>query len=208
MMTMQMDRPLPLPALFRNTALEISLLAQEPVSIDVAKLRARCKQLVGELAAALAARNVPDDVARDALYMQCGLLDEAVLAHLPPENRPQWGAFPLQVERFNQHDAGEHVFERLACYATVPACPIEMCRMDDGYQLGTPGEVSPQTSRPITIRRDTLIRRCLPPLHRPLLQRPHLREQATRAQQLCMRATLDDPAAIHHDDLLRMHDRR
>jgi type VI secretion system protein ImpK len=135
MMTMEMDSPLPLPlpALLRNTALEISRLAQEPVSIDVAKLRARCKQLVGELAAALAARNAPGDVARDALYMQCGLLDEAVLAHLPPESRPQWGAFPLQVERFNQHDAGEHVFERLAlrmhetpfnaellaCYATV-----------------------------------------------------------------------------------------
>src|ERR1700738_1849313 len=37
-----------------------------------------------------------------------------------------------------------------------------------------------------------------------LLQRPHLRERAARAQQRFVRAPLDDTAKVHHDDLLRM----
>lgn len=124
---------LPLSALLRNTALETALLADGAAATNVDSLRARCRQLVDGFAAALEARKVPADVACDALYMQCGLLDEMVLAHLPGEVRPAWEARPLQVERLGKHDAGEHVFDRLAvrmreaplnielieCYATV-----------------------------------------------------------------------------------------
>lgn len=130
---MTADNALPLSALLRNTALEAALLAEGATTTNVDSLRAQCRQLIDDFAAALEARKVPADVASDALYMQCGLLDEMVLAHLPAEVRPQWEARPLQVERLSKHDAGEYVFERLAvrmreappdielieCYATV-----------------------------------------------------------------------------------------
>ncbi|WP_233874892.1 DotU family type IV/VI secretion system protein [Paraburkholderia adhaesiva] len=124
---------LPLCALLRNTALEISQLAQGATTNDVEDLRVQCRRLTDDFASALDARKVPVEVARDALYMQCGLLDETVLAHLPLESRPLWEAKPLQVERYGEHDAGEQVYNQLAvhmreappnvelleCYATV-----------------------------------------------------------------------------------------
>ncbi|WP_322028909.1 DotU family type IV/VI secretion system protein [Paraburkholderia sp. J76] len=130
---MTTSSPLPLSALLRNTALETSQLAQGAATNDVEDLRAQCRKLTDDFAAAVDARKVPVDVARDALYMQCGLLDEMVLAHLPLESRQLWEATPLQVERYGEHDAGEQVYSRLAvrmretppnvelleCYATV-----------------------------------------------------------------------------------------
>ncbi|MCP3723248.1 DotU family type IV/VI secretion system protein [Paraburkholderia sp. CNPSo 3272] len=130
---MTSGRPLPLCALLRNTALEISQLAQGGTTDDVEDLRVQCRRLTDDFASAMEARKVPVDVARDALYMQCGLLDETVLAHLPAESRPLWEATPLQVERYGEHDAGEQVYSQLAarmraappnvdlleCYATV-----------------------------------------------------------------------------------------
>ena len=111
---MTSDNAHPLSALLRNTALETSLLAQEAAATNVDQLRAQCRQLIERFETALDARKVPADVARDALHMQCGLLDEMVLAHLPAEVRPQWEARPLQVERLGRHDAGDYVFDRLA----------------------------------------------------------------------------------------------
>ncbi|MFL9996517.1 DotU family type IV/VI secretion system protein [Paraburkholderia sediminicola] len=125
--------PLPLVALLRNTALEVSLLAQGATTESVAQLRQRGLALVKEFESALEERHASADVRHDALYAQCGLLDETVLVHLPEEVRAQWEAQPLQVERFGEHDAGEHVFDRLSermrevppnvelleCYATV-----------------------------------------------------------------------------------------
>jgi type VI secretion system protein ImpK len=66
------------------------------------------------LSASLDQRGVASDVREDALYAQCGLLDEAVLRHLSAKERPEWDARPLQVERDGRHDAGDRVFERLA----------------------------------------------------------------------------------------------
>ena len=125
--------PLPLVALLRNTALEVSLLAQGAATVAVPQFRQRCLALVQEFENALEVRHASADVRHDALYAQCGLLDETVLMHLPEEIRSQWEAHPLQVERFGKHDAGEHVFNRLSermreappnvelleCYATV-----------------------------------------------------------------------------------------
>ncbi len=125
--------PLPLVALLRNTALEVSLLAQGATTVAAPQLRQRCLALIQELDSALEECRVSADVRQDVLYAQCGLLDEAALRHLPEEMRSQWEAKPLQVERFGKHDAGEHVFNRLSermreappnialleCYATV-----------------------------------------------------------------------------------------
>jgi type VI secretion system protein ImpK len=130
---MTVNSPQPLSALLRNTALEIAQLAQGARTDDVEDLRALCEKLTEDLASALQARKVPVDVARDALYMQCALLDETVLACLPAQSRPLWAATPLQVERYGEHNAGEQVYSRLAarmreappnvdlleCYATV-----------------------------------------------------------------------------------------
>jgi N-acetyl-alpha-D-muramate 1-phosphate uridylyltransferase len=48
----------------------------------------------------------------------------------------------------------------------------------------------------------------LRPLRALLLQCPHLREQAAHPDQLAIGAAFDDAATVHHDDLLRVHDRR
>jgi type VI secretion system protein ImpK len=71
------------------------------------------QQLMAAFSAALEQRDVLADVKEDALHAQCGLLDEAVLRALPADDKPQWEAHPLQVERFGKHDAGDRVFERL-----------------------------------------------------------------------------------------------
>jgi len=105
---------LPLVALLRNTALEVSVLAQSATTESVPQLRQRCLQLIREFEKALDDHHTSADVKHDALHAQCGLLDEAALAHLPEEGRSQWEAQPLQVEKFGKHDAGERVFDRLS----------------------------------------------------------------------------------------------
>lgn len=99
--------------LLRDTALLVTTLSQGGKSEAVTVLRQRCQQLMAQFSAALDQRGVAGDVRDDALYAQCGLLDEAVLRALPMDDKPQWDAQPLQVERFGKHDAGERVFERL-----------------------------------------------------------------------------------------------
>lgn len=99
--------------LLRDTALLVTTLSQDGKTESVTALRQRCQQLMSGFSAALEQRGVAADVKEDALYAQCGLLDEAVLRALPMADKPQWDAQPLQVERFGKHDAGERVFERL-----------------------------------------------------------------------------------------------
>jgi type VI secretion system protein ImpK len=99
--------------LLRDTALLVTTLAPGSHVDDVAGLRDHCKQLIEHFSNALECSGYPDDVRDDALIAQCGLLDETALRHLPTESRAGWEAEPLQVERFNMHDAGERVFDRL-----------------------------------------------------------------------------------------------
>jgi type VI secretion system protein ImpK len=99
--------------LLRDTALVVTTLAQSGQVESVTALRERCKYLMSEFATALERRRLPVDVREDAMYAQCGLLDEAALRNLGAEAKAQWGANPLQVERFGKLDAGERVFERL-----------------------------------------------------------------------------------------------
>ncbi|SAK58692.1 type VI secretion system protein ImpK [Caballeronia fortuita] len=99
--------------LLRDTALLVATLSTggAPEKFDV--LRPRCAALVAEFGAALDRRGYPADVREDARKAQCALLDEAALHHLSDKEKSSWSAQPLQVENFQQHDAGERVFERL-----------------------------------------------------------------------------------------------
>ncbi len=133
-MTSHSSYPTPsIRALLRDTALQVSLLAQKAAPDAIDLLRADCIKLIAAFDAALEQRQVAADVKQDAVYAQCGLLDETVLRHLPDSAKSTWDANPLQVERFQNHDAGERVFERitarmretppnvelLECYSTI-----------------------------------------------------------------------------------------
>ncbi|SAK68101.1 type VI secretion system protein ImpK [Caballeronia catudaia] len=99
--------------LLRDTALFVATLSTGGAAEDFKALRDRCKSMVDEFGAALEHRGYPEDVCDDAAKAQCALLDETALQHLSENDKPNWSAQPLQVEKFKQHDAGEHVFERL-----------------------------------------------------------------------------------------------
>jgi type VI secretion system protein ImpK len=120
-------------ALLRDTALEVSLLSQDTAQQSAFELRKRCLQVVDDFDRALQAKQFPNDVREDAVYAQCGLLDETALRCLPEDERSKWDAHPLQVECFGNHDAGDRIYERIAvraremppkvalleCYATI-----------------------------------------------------------------------------------------
>lgn len=112
--------------LLRDTALLVTTLASGGHTQDALALRAQCKRLVEQFAHALEQRGFPEDVRREALIAQCGLLDEMALRHLPDESRSGWEHTPLQVEQFNLHDAGERVFERLDARLREPSPPIAL----------------------------------------------------------------------------------
>ncbi|SAL61104.1 type VI secretion system protein ImpK [Caballeronia cordobensis] len=99
--------------LLRDTALFVATLSTGGAAGDFEALRARCTSMVADFSAALDRRGYPEDVRDDALKAQCALLDETALQHLSGQDRSNWSAYPLQVQQFNQHDAGERVFERL-----------------------------------------------------------------------------------------------
>lgn len=119
--------------LLHDTALVVTSLASGGTVQDTAKFRERCRQLVVQFADALAQRGYPDDVQREALVAQCGLLDEMALRHLPTQARTAWELLPMQVDRFSIHDAGRRVIDcleahlqeaspdvdLLECYATI-----------------------------------------------------------------------------------------
>jgi type VI secretion system protein ImpK len=101
-------------ALLRDTALEVSMLGNGDSATQSAfDLRESWMTLVENFDEALRAQHVPDNVREDAVYAQCGLLDETALRYLPGNERSEWDEQPLQVELFGNHDAGERVYERL-----------------------------------------------------------------------------------------------
>lgn len=99
--------------LLRDTALLVTSLADGGTVHDAVQFRDRCAQAIERFSTALTRRGYPPDVREEALVAQCGLLDETALRHLPPETRAEWAQKPLQVERFNLHDAGERVIDCL-----------------------------------------------------------------------------------------------
>jgi type VI secretion system protein ImpK len=121
-------------ALLRDTALEVSMLSNgDSAERSVFELRKHWLNLVDEFDQALRTKHVPDDIREDAVYAQCGLLDETALRYLSNDERSEWDVQPLQVERFGNHDAGARIYERieirrretrpdvrlLECYAAV-----------------------------------------------------------------------------------------
>lgn len=112
--------------LLRVTGLLVTTLAQGGRTRDPVGLRARCEQLVDQFSNSLERRGFPDDIRNDALVAQCGLLDEVALRHLPTESRSAWELNPLQVERFNMHDAGNRVFERLEVRMREPSPQVDL----------------------------------------------------------------------------------
>lgn len=121
--------------LLRDTALLVTTLAPGGQVQDAAQFRDRCRQLIEHFSNALERRGYPRDVRQEALVAQCGLLDETALRYLPTDSRAGWELKPLQVERFNLHDAGERVIDcievrmheaspqldLLECYAAILA---------------------------------------------------------------------------------------
>ena len=113
-------------ALLRDTALLVTTLATGGAATHPDELRDRCRQLIEHFLQAMERRGYPEDVRREALVAQCGLLDETALRALPPEWRAGWELKPLQVERFNLHDAGESVFSRLEARMREPSPRVEL----------------------------------------------------------------------------------
>ncbi|MEX3812717.1 DotU family type IV/VI secretion system protein [Paraburkholderia sp. BR13439] len=99
--------------LLRDTALLVTTLTPGGHVDHATDFRNRCGSLIANFSTALERRGYADEVRREALLAQCGLLDEVALRYLPAESRAAWELKPLQVELFNLHDAGERVFERL-----------------------------------------------------------------------------------------------
>ncbi|WP_439889634.1 DotU family type IV/VI secretion system protein [Ralstonia sp. 25C] len=99
--------------LLRDTALEVTTLSGGGKTANGPDLRTHCLKLISDFHAALDLLGLPADVRQEIAIAQCGLLDETALRHLPAEQKAAWEAAPLQVELFEQHDAGERVFDRL-----------------------------------------------------------------------------------------------
>jgi type VI secretion system protein ImpK len=100
-------------ALLADTALLVSTLKAGGELGAVADLRGRCMTYIRSLSDALERLSIPAGVRQDVMLAQCALIDESVLAGLKGDARSEWDSNPLQVERFNRHDAGSYVFERL-----------------------------------------------------------------------------------------------
>ncbi|QRX83118.1 DotU family type IV/VI secretion system protein [Glaciimonas sp. PAMC28666] len=138
-------------ALFRDTALQVALLAQNAVPDAIDELRKDCTLLVVAFQDALELNKIAPDVIHDAVYAQCGLLDETVLRHLPDKQKSVWDANPLQVERFQNHDAGTRIYERivarmretppnlglLECYSTILGLGFKGRYARDGESIRT-----------------------------------------------------------------------
>ncbi|KVD81495.1 type IV secretion protein DotU [Burkholderia ubonensis] len=112
--------------LLRDTGLLVTTLVSGGHVQDAARLRDRCVQLIEQFSNGLERRGYSEDVRIEAQLAQCALLDEAALRHLSLESRFGWELKPLQVERFNMHDAGERVFERLDARMREPTPELDL----------------------------------------------------------------------------------
>lgn len=108
------NSPLSMHVLLRDTALQVALLADQPVIADPATWRAHCVELVETLQARLKDAGFAPAVLQEISYAQCAMLDECALTALPPEQRDAWAAEPLQVRFFQSYNAGDTVFEQIA----------------------------------------------------------------------------------------------
>ncbi|MDF3832244.1 DotU/TssL family secretion system protein [Cupriavidus basilensis] len=102
-----------LPPALRNTALTVTGLADQARPVTFGPFRARCLAHVARLREELRAAGHPPEVAEDAVYAQCALLDEVALRRLEGSDRQTWEHEPLQVREFQSHDAGQALIARI-----------------------------------------------------------------------------------------------
>lgn len=103
--------------LFRDTALQVTLLADGAAPPDAACWRERAMHLVPQLRSALTEHQVPDAMVDEICYAQCALLDEQALAQMARSSEAAWSVWaaePLQVHFFGNYNAGEEVYQRIA----------------------------------------------------------------------------------------------
>jgi type VI secretion system protein ImpK len=112
--------------LLHDTALLVTSLSSGGTVQDAARLRERSAQLVDQLADALARLDYPEEVQREALVAQCGLLDEMALRHLPGNTRTAWESHPMQVERFSIYDAGRRVIDAVETHLHESSPDVEL----------------------------------------------------------------------------------
>ncbi|WP_028217501.1 DotU family type IV/VI secretion system protein [Paraburkholderia oxyphila] len=112
--------------LMHNTALLVTSVTSGGTMRNPDQLRERCELNVDQFAHALAQRDYPEDVQREALLAQCGLLDEMALHYLPAEARVAWELRPMQVERFSVHDAGRRVIDSIESHLREASPNIEL----------------------------------------------------------------------------------
>ncbi|HEX7932637.1 MAG TPA: DotU family type IV/VI secretion system protein [Paraburkholderia sp.] len=112
--------------LLHDTALAVTTLASGGSVQNAAPFRERCNQLAEQFEDALTRRGYPEDIKREALIAQCGLLDEMALRHLPTEARNAWELHPVQVERFSIYDAGRRIIDRIEAHVHEASPDIDL----------------------------------------------------------------------------------
>jgi type VI secretion system protein ImpK len=112
--------------LLHDTALLVTTLASGGSVPNAGTFRERCRQLVEKFTEGLVRRSYPEDVQREALVAQCGLLDEMALRHLQGEARTAWELRPMQVERFSIHDAGRRVIDCIEARLHEPSSDVDL----------------------------------------------------------------------------------
>lgn len=109
--------------LFRDTALQVILLADGAKPPDASSWRANAIELVTQLRSALREQQLPDAVVDEISYAQCALLDEQALAQMARSNEAAWSVWaaePLQVHFFGNYNAGEEVYQRIGMLLLQP----------------------------------------------------------------------------------------
>lgn len=101
------------PLALRDTALTVASLAGGAAPESFTAFRDRCAEQVNRLGEELRAAGQPPDVIEDATYAQCALLDEFALKRLVGTARDEWEREPLQVGKFQSHDAGDELIARI-----------------------------------------------------------------------------------------------
>lgn len=109
--------------LFRDTAMQVILLADGATPPDANSWRAHAIDMVAQLRSALHEHQVPEAMVDEICYAQCALLDEQALAQMARSNEAAWSVWaaePLQVHFFGNYNAGEEVYQRIATLLLQP----------------------------------------------------------------------------------------
>ncbi|VVE16991.1 hypothetical protein PCE31106_02926 [Pandoraea cepalis] len=116
----------PIRPLVRDVALLVATLSAGGAVPDAVSLRERCEALLDSFDAALVRQWRHAEIEHDLRVALCALLDETALRHLSESDRGGWALAPLQIQRFDIHDAGERVFTRLEAHLNAPVANVDV----------------------------------------------------------------------------------